>query len=627
VTTPSPEHIGQPVPPAIDGTLELTNLPGAPALLGVGRDAVRELLPAIVATGTVATDIETFGLGELANHLKCVQLADAPGRNVVVLDARLPWARAAIRWAYAQADEIVLHNSTFDAPALYRNGMITLPDLDKISDTLIYARLAWPGETISKGLEALASRWLGFTDGSIRGLFAVNGWRSTQEGYRRADLDLPQYIVGAALDAVGTARLLRVVREAAMRTLTEDHPFSSRGVTGDEALALREREQRINRIFLRKACLGIKVDFDFYTAYLDREETRQIERVRVLQGAGVRPGVGTDLVAAAEQVAVHSEPLRRAVAAWPRTKTGKMRATKTDVAKLVATGWPVAAAFTEQKQTAKTLTDYLGKLNALADPHGRIHPVTNLLLAAHGRASMGNPPIQQFPADARGMLIVDAPGDSWTSIDWSQIEPVMAANFAGDIAALEGYEQRGEKFYTGVADRARISYKAAKVVLLAQLYGEGLEKLAADLAVSIDDARDLKAAIFRALPKTQRWLMMVRSIGETYRKVPTLAGRIVDVPMGVYKGRASVATHKAINYTVSGSAYDVLADTVISIDDAGLSDGLIFTMHDECIVDSEIGPDVQRIMARPTERMITIFGRTPVINTDLAVMGERWLAV
>jgi DNA polymerase-1 len=97
--------------------------------------------------------------------------------------------------------------------------------------------------------------------------------------------------------------------------------------------------------------------------------------------------------------------------------------------------------------------------------------------------------------------------------------------------------------------------------------------------------------------------------------------------MGVYMGRPSVATHKAINYTVSGSAYDVLADTVIRIDDAGMSDALVFTMHDECIVDSEVGPDVQRIMATPTDRMIEIFKRTPVINTDLAAMGERWLAV
>jgi DNA polymerase-1 len=380
-------------------------------------------------------------------------------------------------------------------------------------------------------------------------------------------------------------------------------------------------------VFLRRACAGLRVDFDYYSRYLDSEQSAQHARETILATAGVRPGNGQDLATAA--VSSGGE-LAGVMDHWPRTKTG-YRMTKTDVPRLAAR-WPVAAAFAEQKTVAKIMNDYLGKINTLADDDGRIHPVTNLLLAAHGRASMGSPPIHQFPEGARGMIVPDA-GDSFVSIDWSQIEPVTAANLAGDLVALEPYEQRGEKFYTGVAAAAGISYKAAKIVLLAQLYGEGLDKLATDLTLqtgeltTVQDARDLKVSIFRAMPKIKQWLNQVRSIGERYRKVPTLSGRIVDVPMGSWQGEVGVQTHKAINYIVSGSAYDLLAETVVRCEDAGLGDAIYFTMHDEVVASESAGHDIQQIMATPPDRMIEICKRVPVLRTDLAVMGDRWKVV
>jgi DNA polymerase I len=36
---------------------------------------------------------------------------------------------------------------------------------------------------------------------------------------------------------------------------------------------------------------------------------------------------------------------------------------------------------------------------------------------------------------------------------------------------------------------------------------------------------------------------------------------------------------------------------------------------------------VQRIMQTPPERLIELAGRTPILRTDRADMGERWAAV
>ena len=95
-----------------------------------------------------------------------------------------------------------------------------------------------------------------------------------------------------------------------------------------------------------------------------------------------------------------------------------------------------------------------------------------------------------------------------------------------------------------------------------------------------------------------------------------MSGRIVDVdPERAYKGT---------NITAQGSNYDVLAETTVSIDDAGLADELYLSVHDEVVVAEEVAHDVRRIMQRPPERLIELSGRVPRLRTDAAYLGDRW---
>src|SRR5690606_34300949 len=257
----------------------------------------------------------------------------------------------------------------------------------------------------------------------------------------------------------------------------------------------------------------------------------------------------------------------------PRTeKTG---APKSDKAALGLLKNPVAEAFVRQKESEKIDSHYLQKVVDLSDG-GRIHPTTNILGAATGRMSMGDPPLHQFPSEARGIILADE-GDQLTSIDWSQIEPVVAANMARDEGVLAGYEDGSSDLYTTIAETARITRKEAKVVVLAQMYGEGMTKLSNDLGVTLDAAYDLRRAVFRAMPRVAALIKKLREIGEREQKIFTLSGRIVPIPSGQY----GVAVHKSVNYNVQGSAYDVLAEALVSIDKAGLGDAVYLAMHDE----------------------------------------------
>jgi DNA polymerase-1 len=238
------------------------------------------------------------------------------------------------------------------------------------------------------------------------------------------------------------------------------------------------------------------------------------------------------------------------------------------------------------------------------------------------------------------------------SIDWSQIEPVITANIAGDVKAIEYYES-GHKFYDAIVKYSGVPYKVAKTTLLAQLYGEGLKKLAGDLRITMEEAQKIVNLIWSVLPGCARLVDKpwrggkLQSIAQQYKLIFTLAGRIAPIPAGWYpcweghetkeeiaactkcksNGRIySVQTHKGVNYFVQGSAYDLLADAEVNIEKAGLGDAIYLPMHDELIVKADAAVDIQRIMEQPSDRLIMLSKRVPKLRTDRVHLGERWSA-
>jgi DNA polymerase-1 len=516
---------------------------------------------------------------------------------------------------------LVFHNSPFDVPSLVRNHLMSVEHVNKVEDTLIYARLADPDERSPKSLEKAADKYLGgeHHDNELLAAFKRLGLTKA-EGFYRFDLDRPMYAQGAAIDAIVTARLLPRVKLAALSRLTTGHPYTANGVTGDEAKRLAFREQRINRILLSRSCRGLHVDLDYLEEYRERT-TAHAESIAVeLKGLGITPGNGNHLTSWLEKNGHLPKD-------YPRTeKTKRPSATARH---LEGIKHPIAAKFVEWKRISKVEGDYLSKVAELSTLSGGtlIHPTVNILAATTGRMSMGDPPLHQFSAPARGIIVPD-PGDSFSSIDWSQIEPVIMANVAGELGVLEPYEAGTGDLYTTIASWAKVTRKEAKVILLAQLYGEGVSKLARDLGIPEFDAQQLRMRIMGAVPNMQRLMWRLRDLGERYQKVFTLSGRILGIPMGrgFDGGPPSIATHKAINYFVQGSAYDVLAEAIISLDEAGLSPYVYLTMHDELIVSTSVAEEVQRIMQTPPPRLITLAKRTPILRTDRADLGERWAA-
>jgi len=219
-------------------------------------------------------------------------------------------------------------------------------------------------------------------------------------------------------------------------------------------------------------------------------------------------------------------------------------------------------------------------------------------------------------------------GDAMTSIDWRQVEPVVAATLCRDTRPLAGYADGSSDLYTDVAAFAGVTRRAAKVVVLAWLYGQGRATLAASLGCDVERADAVRARVADAMPRTSRLVAALRATAKRHRVVPTRSGRVLPVPMGrgFDGGPPSVATHKGPNYFVQGSAYDVLADTLGRVEAAGLGDAVYLAVHDELVVSTSAAHDVRRIMEAPPERLARLSGVVPVLRTDRADLGERWAA-
>lgn len=573
----------------------------------VGEQAATTVVGMAMRFRIVSVDIETAGLGELAFQVKCMIVAT--NTQSCVLDPRVESHRLAFREALSCAEILVFHNSAFDVPPLVAAGLMHLSDISKVFDTLVCARMAITGFAAKRGLADLERRYLSkvlrsATKDQFTGWAKINGLKKS-EAFSIAGYDHPVYQLYAGWDGILTSMIHPYVIEDAIRQLT-DHPFDRYGANYATAKYLIEREQRVNRAMLRRSARGLAIDPE----RIDTEQDQLRQRMNSLADELAEFNIPDP--SNRNQLADCLSGAGALPDDYPTTKTGKLSTAKAHLDEITH---PAAVAFRSHDQFRRLFT-YLEHARLVAEQtDGRIHPECQVMHARTGRMAYRSPELHQFIADARTVITKDAEHSGLVSIDWSSIEPVLAANLAGDIGPIEDYEA-GHKIYDAVSRYAGTSYKVSKVVLLAAMYGQGIGALAANLGVEHEDAISLQAQVFAAMPQTQRLVGWGTAWSEEFGKSWTLSGRIIDVdPERGYKGP---------NVTIQGSAYDVLAETVVAIDDAGLADGLYLTSHDECVVAAEIAHDVQQIMQRPPDRLCELTGRKPILRTDAAYLGDRW---
>jgi DNA polymerase I-like protein with 3'-5' exonuclease and polymerase domains len=272
-----------------------------------------------------------------------------------------------------------------------------------------------------------------------------------------------------------------------------------------------------------------------------------------------------------------------------------------------------------------------------------------------GRFSSSGPNLQQIPirtADGkliRSMFIPDA-GKRWFKSDFSQIEFRLLAHDAA-CAGLPGAAAVVEQFKTDpstdyhrvIAEMAGISRDEAKTINFGLAYGEGAEKLARALGLSLAGGEAFLKSYHRLVPfmrplsgffmaqaNRRGWietLMRRRRRFDTWELTKWVKGKKESIFSPVRRpGWRRAFTYAALNARVQGSAADVMKTAMINVWDSGVINAIgvpQLTVHDELdgsYPDTKIGREALVEMKRIQENCVKLL--LP-LKVDLKT-GNNW---
>ena len=250
---------------------------------------------------------------------------------------------------------------------------------------------------------------------------------------------------------------------------------------------------------------GVRVDMDKTERTRDALLKREAElhkEIKRQAGFGVEIWAAQSLSKAFDELGI----------AYPKTEKGAPSFTKTFLAEQQN---PFAKLIVEARNINKTSGTFINNILKYCNKDGRIHGHINQNRSdqggtVSGRLSMNNPNLQQIPARDPELgpmirsLFLPEEGEQWAAIDFSQQEPRILVHYAHVYGKARGIPLQGAKdfvqkynddpstdFHTMVAEMAGIGRKQAKTINLGMMYGMGVNKLADQLDIPVEEAKSL----------------------------------------------------------------------------------------------------------------------------------------
>jgi DNA polymerase I len=279
---------------------------------------------------------------------------------------------------------------------------------------------------------------------------------------------------------------------------------------------------------------------------------------------------------------------------------------------------PIIEEIMEFRKLEKMRSTYLEPLPKLMDAEGRLHTTFNQLATATGRLSSSNPNLQNIPI--RGPMgrrmrqcFRSGQGLELVAADYSQIELRVLAHCSQDPTLLEAFAN-DEDIHSRTAgllfdkDPAAIGpdeRRGAKTINFGLIYGMGPQKLARDLAISLNEAKGFIERYFNRLTRLREFYEQVEATAKEQGFVTTLAGRRRWLPDINSRNNQlqSQARRQAINTVIQGSAADIIKAAMIQAHGdqalAALHGRILLQVHDELVFEApeQAAADVGRRLA------------------------------
>ena len=217
----------------------------------------------------------------------------------------------------------------------------------------------------------------------------------------------------------------------------------------------------------------------------------------------------------------------------------------------------VSKAILDYREFATLVSTFIDKMPECVNPDdGRVHCKFNQYGADTGRFSSKDPNMQNIPSHANDIrrMFVASPGYVLLSSDYSQQEPSCLASLCNEMGYPSLYESRvkGEDIYSHVAsacfkksyaeccefdadgNKNPKEYKerraTAKPVLLGILYGRSDESVAEGMGITVEEAKQLKANLYKQYPEIKLFEEESVRMSETLGYVTTVCGRKRRLP-------------------------------------------------------------------------------------------------
>ncbi len=505
-------------------------------------------------------------------------------------------AKIAMRWLGQQMAvpdmHVIMHNATYDAGWMRAEGVEIK---GKIIDTMITGALVDENRW-SFGLDAMARDYAGIRKDEKLLKAAAKAWGIDP----KAEMwQLPPMYVGAYAerDAVATLKLWQALKVE----LEDQELWGIWGIETDLIPCLLDMRTK-----------GVRVDLD--KADKNKKSIRAKTK-ELRQSIKTTSGLDVDIWASAS-IAKMFDKLGLN---YPRTEKGAVSFTK---AWLNSHPSEICQQLVKLREFDKADSTFIDSI--LRHEHnGRIHTELHSTRrdeggTVTGRFSSSNPNLQQIPARdkdikklIRGLFVPDE-GYKWGSFDYSSQEPRLLVHFAASVGDMprqdlldeivHEYNNSDVDLHQMVADLASITRKEAKAVNLGIMYGMGVGKLADQIDVEPETAKELLSQHRNKVPFVKALAEMASRRAAGNGQIRTLLGRKCrfhlweprdfgagkplpyDEALTEYAGINGTGirrafTYKALNRLIQGSAADQTKKAMLDCYNAGHTPML--TVHDE----------------------------------------------
>ncbi|HEY8501451.1 MAG TPA: DNA polymerase I, partial [Solirubrobacterales bacterium] len=546
-------------------------------------------------------------------------------------------AIAAERWAAAEAERVLVGNSTLDelAAALGdrpfvahdakslgggRHGLLAAaaregvePNLDH--DTMVAAYLLEPQRRTYDLVELAADAGIGLAEGAAAG---------------KAEEDDGQLALGEelepGLDPAEEARLVAALAAVQSPRIEE---------LGLEQL-LREVELPLVAVLAAMEREGLK---------LDAERLAEV-------GAGFGERIDTlekEIFELAEEEFTIGSPQQVGRILFEKLELTKKRRGKTGfstdarVLAQIRDEHPIVEKIEHWRELTKLKNTYLDSLPELIDPEtGRVHTTFNQTATTTGRLSSTNPNLQNIPIrteigrPVRACFVAEE-GARLLSADYSQVELRVLAHVADETVLKEVFRE-GEDVHAATAaevfeierDEVDVGQRSkAKMVNFGIVYGLTGFGLADRLNIPRKEGEEFVARYLERFPAVRAFREQVIERAQEEGYVTTLMGRRRPIPE-LRSGNPNtrrLGERLAVNTVIQGTAADIIKVAMVrcqrALRETEGETRLVLQIHDELIFEGP--PGEMEAAAELVEReMCAAYPLDPPLEVDVGV-GQDWL--